>query len=179
MNELKREYVYVVKQYQKTGFAHAYHFVDAYANGRLEKSIMIDRPLSNEELERFFNVFLERLNKGNDVDFIDSTERRMNNFLIRDANNLSILEKILALKMGEEKFNLHYEKRCYYLVWSTNGLNYEHQETFHISKTYHPLACLKMAYQMGEKLGVDYKILLSDHTTAVDSELLAFAISEN
>ena len=38
--------------------------------------------------------------------------------------------------------------------------------------------CIKMAYQMGESLKENYRIVLSDKVTVVDPELLAFAISE-
>ena len=179
MKTLERKYEYTIKQYQRQGFGHSYYFVDAYLGNRLEDSIMIERPLSDTELERFFNVFLERYHKGENVEFLDSTETKMNRLFSKNKYNISSLEERLSTKMGADKFKLHYESRCYYLMWPAKDSDFENQETFHISKHYSPLMCLKMAYQMGETMGVKYRILLSDHLTEVAPELLAFAINEN
>ena len=176
MNAVERKIVYTAKQYTRSGFGHSYCFVDTYENTRLTHSIMVDRLLSNDELERFLNVFISRLNKGEDVVFLDSTERQMNDFFNKNKRKISALESTLLTKMGKEKFGIHYEKTRYYLMY---GYNQEVQETFHVSDFYNPLMCLKMAHQLGKESGSDYRILLSDHTTEVDAELLAFAINEN
>ena len=171
-------YICTVKQYQKSGFGYTCDFVDVYLNSVLEESIALDHALSNEELEKFLDAFIERLNNGENVVFCDPDEQKMNTVFIQADDNLSNLEGLLLQKMQKANFDLHYEKRCYYLVWDDKNSGRECQETFHISKKHHPLACLKMAHIMGKKLGVKFKILLSDNTTKVDSKLLAFAISE-
>ena len=178
MNTIERKYEYILKQYRRDGFGRAYYFVDVYLNTWLKNSIMIEQMLSDNELERFFNVVISRLNKGDNVDFLDSTERRMNQLFAKSKYNLSELERTLALKMGKERFETYYEKKCYYLIFTSKDTGYEGQETFHISETYSPLTCLKMAYQLGEAQGTPYRIVLSDKQTEVDSELLAFALSE-
>ena len=178
MNTIGRKYEYTVKQYRRDGFGRAYYFVDVYLNTRLENSIMIEQMLSDHELERFFNVAISRLNKGDNVDFLDSTERKMNQLFSENNNNLSALEHTLTLKMGKERFDTHYEKKCYYLEFVSENAGHEGQETFWISDQHSPLMCLKMAHQLGEEQGLPYRILLSDKMTEVDSELLAFAISE-
>ena len=178
MNSIERKLIYTLKQYCRKGFGRTYYYVDAYVNSRLRQSIKIDKELSESEMERFLNVFIKRLNHGDSVDFLDSTERRMNQYFSRNKMNLLELEKLIASKMGQDKFDLHYEKKCYYLMWTPKGYNREVQETFHISDTYPPLMCLKMAQQLGESEGESYRILLSDHSTEVDAELLSFAVSE-
>ena len=178
MNTIERKISYTAKQYKRMGFGHSYYFVDAYENARLMYSIMLDQPLSDDEMERFLNVFVERLNKGDDVCFFDSTEKRMNELFKKNKYRISALENTLASKMGKEKFDVHYEKRCYYLAYIPSGYSMEVDETLHISGFYNPLMCLKMAHQLGEKTGSEYRILLSDHLTEVDADLLAFAIDE-
>ncbi len=178
MNIVERKYEYTIKQYQRRGFGINYYFVDAYCGKRLEKSIIMYTPLSDSELERFFNVFLSRLNQGKDVDFVDSTERKMNELISNNKPMLSALEHTLSQKMGKTHFDTHYEKCCYYLLWRPQGYDSDVWETFHISKDCSPLMCIKMAYQMGESLKENYRIVLSDKVTVVDPELLAFAISE-
>jgi len=189
MTEIKKEYVHTtkyyqakclctVKQYQKSGFGCTCDFVDIYLNGRLKESMALDRALSHEELESLLNVYIARSEKGDNVDFCDPTEQQMNTVFVRAEHNLANLEELLLQKIPKENFDLHYEKRCYFLVWNEKGLGREVAETFHISKQCHPLACLKMAHLMGKKLGVKCNILLSDNATKVDRALLAFAISE-
>ena len=178
MNTIERKYEYIIKQYRRDGFGRSYYFIDVYLNTRLEKSIMIREMLSDVELERLLNVVISRLNKGDNVNFLDSTERAMNELLGESKNNLSALERTLERKMGKERFDTHYEKNCYYLAFVPKNADYEEHEIFwadHVS----PLMCLKMAHQLGETKGVPYRILLSDKETEVDSELLTFALSEN
>lgn len=179
MNTIERKYEYTIKQYRRDGFGRSYYFVDLYLNTHLENSIMISQELSNIELERLFNVLISRLNKGDNVDFWDSTERKMNQLILESQNNLSILEHNLVSKMGEEQFETHYEKNCYYLAYVPENAVDEVYERLQVSKTYTPLVCLKSAYQLGKKQGTAFRILLSDKKTEVDSKLLAFALSEN
>lgn len=178
MNTLERKYVFTLKQYNKEGFGGSYCFVDAYQNDRLISSVMLGQTLSDNELERFFNVFLARLSKGNAVDFWDSTEKRMDQLLSKSQYRLSELERTLASKMGAERFETHYERKCYYLMFLSKEAGREVQETFHVSDTCPPLTCLKMAHRFGKMQGTAYRILLSDKITEVDPELLAFALSE-
>ena len=178
MNTIERKYEYVLKQYRRDGFGRSYYFVDIYLNARIENSIMLQQLLSDNELERLFNVVISRLNKGDSVDFLDSTERKMNRLFGESKYNLSSLERALALNMGPERFETHYEKECYYLAFVPEGAECEVYETFWIDNR-SPLMCLKMACQLGEKQATPYRILLSDRCTEVDSELLAFALSEN
>ena len=178
MNTIERKYEYTLKQYRREGFGRSYYFIDIYLNTRLEQSIMIGQMLSDDELKRFFNVAISRLNKGNNVDFLDSTERRMNQLFAKSKYNLSELEHTLALKMGKERFEIHYEKNCYYLVFASEDAVCMGPETFGVSEQYSPLSCLKMAHQLAQAKGVPYRILLSDEETEVDTELLAFALSE-
>ena len=70
--------------------------------------------------------------------------------------------------MGIERFNKHYERKCYFLMYTSDEFDIEVQETFHISERYNPLMCLKMAYDFGKKTGNSFRILLSDHITEVD-----------
>ncbi len=178
MKTLERKYEYTIKQYQRQGFGLSCYFVDAYLGNRLEYSIIIEYPLSDSELERFFNVFLERYHKGEKVEFLDSTETKMNRLFAKNKYNMSALEERLSTKMGPDKFKFHYEDQCYYLMYFSKDFGRERQETFHISNQYSPLMCLKMAHQMGSATSEKYKILLSDHLTEIDPELLAFAINE-
>ena len=178
MNTVERKIVYTAKQYTRTGFGHTYCFVDTYENTRLMHSIMVDRVLSNNELERFLTVFISRANKGTDVSFVDSTEKQMSALFENNKYRMASLEKTLSNKMGRDKFDIHYEKKCYYLMYVPAGYDREVQEAFHVSDFHNPLICLKMACQLGEKSGSDYRILLSDCATAIDAELLAFAINE-
>ncbi len=179
MNTIERKIVYTAKQYTRIGFGHSYYFVDTYENTRLMHSIMVDRLLSDDELERFLTVFTSRLHKGDDVSFLDSTEKQMNELFRTNKYKMSSLENTLLFKIGKDKFDIHYEKKCYYLMYIPTGYDREVQETFHVSDFYTPLMCLKMAYQLGEKTSSDYRILLSDRVTEVDADLLAFAINEN
>ena len=179
MNTSERKYEYTLKQYRREGFDHSYYFIDVYLNTWLEKSIMIRGLLSDVELERFFNVAMCRLNKGDNVNFSDPYERAMNELFLESKINLSSLERTLERKMGKERFDTHYEKKCYYLVFALENAASIGPETFWVSEQYSPLSCLKMAHQSGESKGVPYRILLSDKETEVDAELLAFALSEN
>ena len=179
MNTVECKYEYAIKQYRRDGFGRSYYFIDVYLNARLESSIMIRELLSDIELERFLNVIISRLNKGDNVKFLDSAEMAMNQLLGESKGNLSALERTLKLKMGSERFETHYEKNCYYLVFSLENTVPSGPETFWVSEQYSPLSCLKMAHQLGETKGVPYRILLSDKETEVDPELLAFALSEN
>ena len=178
MNTIERKYEYTIKQYRRDGFGRSYYFIDVYLNTWLEKSIMIREMLSDVELERFLNVVISRLNKGDNVNFLDSAERAMNELFLESKGNLSALERTLERKMGKERFETHYEKKCYYLEFVSENAVHEGPETFwadHIS----PLMSLKMAHQYGKTKGVPYRILLSDKETEVDPELLTFALSEN
>ena len=118
MNTSERKYEYTLKQYRRDGFDHSYYFIDVYLNTWLEKSIMIRGLLSDVELERFFNVAICRLNKGDSVKFLESTEMTMNELFLESKINLSSLERTLERKMGKERFDTHYEKKCYYLVFA-------------------------------------------------------------
>ena len=179
MNTIERKYEYIIKQYRRDGFGHSYYFIDVYLNTWLEKSIMIREMLSDVELERFLNVVISRLNKGDNVNFLDSAERAMNELFLESKGNLSALERTLERKMGKERFETPYEKKCYYLEFVSENAVHEGPETFWISDQYSPLMCLKMAHQLGETKGLPYRILLSDKETEVDPELMAFALSEN
>ena len=93
MNTVERKIVYTAKQYTRTGFGHTYCFVDTYENARLMHSIMVDRVLSNNELERFLTVFISRANKGTDVSFVDSTEKQMSALFENNKYKMASLEK--------------------------------------------------------------------------------------
>ena len=179
MNTIERKYEYTLKQYRRDGFGLSYYFVDLYLNTCLENSIIINQELSNIELERLLTVFISQLNKGDDVKFLDSTEIAMNQLILENKNNLSVLERKLASKMGMAQFETNYETDCYYLAFVPGNAVDEVYEPFQVSKTYTPLVCLKSAYQLGKKQGTVFRILLSDKKTEVDSELLTFALSEN
>ena len=179
MRKFELKYDYSLKQYRRDGFGLSYYFVDLYLSSHLDSSIMLAGELSDGELERLLNVFVSRAQKGEDIHFQDSTETSMNQLILDSDSHLCRMEKRLAAKMGEERFETHYEKKCYYLAFIPKGGVDEVHETFHVSKGYAPLTCLKSAYRMGEKLGGEFRILLSDMKTEVDAELLAFALSEN
>ena len=178
MNSIERKLTYTVRQYERQGFYRSYFFVDAYENTRLMQSIMIDQLLNNNELNRFLNVFISRLNKGESTQFFDSTEKRMNKFFVENTCRLTSLEHSIASKMGKDEFEKHYEKQCYYLLFTPKGTDKEVEESFPVSETYSPLMCLKMAHQLGTAQGENYRIVLSDHLTEVNPELLSFAIGE-
>ena len=178
MNTMERKYVYTLRQYKREGFGHSYNFVDGYENTRLMNSIMTRQVLSDDELGRFFNVFISHLHKGDNAEFRDSTERKMNKLFSENKHVISGIEQMLVSKKGREWFDTYYEKTCYFLAFALGDDGGEAYETFHISQTYSPLMCLKMAYQLGEAQSTPYRILLSDRCTEVDPELLAFAISE-
>ena len=178
MEELKRIYTYLLKQYERKGFGHSYYFIDCYLNGRLTSSTLINFLLNKEELDRFFNVLMERFNKGDDVDFFDSTEIAMNKLFLKGKSNLANLESTLSSIMGKSRFDKHYESSCYYLMFRQTDSSSEAHETFWISENCTPLMALKMADQLGKEIGTPYRILLSDKATEVDPELLQFALSE-
>lgn len=118
MNTIERKYVYTIRQYKREGFGHSYNFVDGYENTRLMNSIMTRQSLSDDELVRFFNVFISRLYKGDCAEFFDSTERMMNKLFSENKYAISGIERMLVSKKGIEWFDTHYEKTCYFLAFS-------------------------------------------------------------
>lgn len=178
MKTAKREITYSAKQYRRSGFGCSPYFVDLQENGHLAGSLILDKPLSDDELRVLLNVFTSRSQGGADLSFSDTTERSLNELFNTDKYRLCALESTIARKMGRDKFEKNYEEKCYYLAWPIDGAGQYAHETFWISEQFSPLSCLKMAYLMGEGQFKNYKILLSDEESEVDSELLAFAISE-
>ena len=178
MNTVERKYEYTLKQYRRDGFGRSYYFIDVYLNTRLENSIMIRELLSDVELARLLDVTIARLTKGENIAFATSDEKRMNQLFLDSKYNLDALERTLERKMGRERFDTHYEKKCYYLAFVPENAGHEVHETFWADRI-STLMSLKLAHQYGETIGRPYRILLSDKETEVDPELLAFALSEN
>ena len=178
MESIERNNNLKFKEYRRNGFGHSFCFVDVYVNSRLKDSIMIPRFLYGEEIERFANVYISKAKGENDKVFLDSTENKINSFFKRNEYYKHEMEKVICSKMGKEKFEKHYETKCYYLMCTPLGEDKEWQETFHISESYPPLNCLKMAKHLADIWGGSYRILLSDHETEVDKELLEFALCE-
>lgn len=178
MKLLEQKTTYSAKQYQRSGFGCTPYFVDLLINGHIEESLILEKLLSDDELNILLSVFTSRSQNGADASFYGTEQRSINELFRTNKYRLSALESTLARKIGREKFEKHYDKKCYYLSWPTDESGECAHETFWISEQFTPLSCLKMAYLMGERQFKKYKILLSDEKTEVDSELLAFAISE-
>ena len=178
MNKIEFKYEYTPKQYRRDGFGQSCYFVDIYLNTYLHDSIMTGQPLSDDELKCFVNVVIARGKNKDNLSFEDPLEKRMDELLLAGKSNLAALECSLAAKMGQERFDTHYEKSRYYLMYLWGEDQCELPETFWVSERNYPLKCLKMAHLMGKKTGKPYRILLSDKKTEIDPELLAFALSE-
>ena len=178
MEEITHTIKYSLKQYDRKWGAYTHTFVDFYVNDFMELSIVLNHPYDKDELNMLLFVFSHRYEHHDHTTLNTTRQREM--FALIDDNKryLKDFEFFLESMMGKERFEKHYEKTFYRLVYLKNGKPTEFHETLHISDEYHPLRCLKMAHYLAKKDGYDYRILLSDEETEVDKELLEYALME-